>query len=160
GSTDHQGAGELRRLVTAIRTGELALVVALARWIGHPATALLSRTCRQAGVSFLLWSRGVSSLAEELERRRPALQGARPGSRSARGAASRSPSALPARRRASRLPRRAVGSSASCGSCSAPTMPQPPRTTHRRSALVVTERSRSSIALVETRKNRRITMHL
>jgi len=66
GSAGDGGAGELRRLVVSIKAGEVELVVALARWIGHSATTVLRRTCRQTGVRFLVWDRGVGSLVEKL----------------------------------------------------------------------------------------------
>jgi hypothetical protein len=48
------GNGELRRLVAAVRSRSVALVVVLARWNGHSATRKLRRVCRRYGVAFAL----------------------------------------------------------------------------------------------------------
>jgi DNA invertase Pin-like site-specific DNA recombinase len=66
GSAGEVGAGELRRLLATIRSGDVALVVALARWLGHSATDTLRRTCRRAGVRFVIWDRGMASLLDHL----------------------------------------------------------------------------------------------
>lgn len=48
------GNGELRRLLSALRAGAIDLVVILARWNGHSATARVRRLCRSRGVPVTL----------------------------------------------------------------------------------------------------------
>jgi hypothetical protein len=44
------GNGELRRLLSALRSGRIGLVVILARWNGHSATAAVRKVCKKRGI--------------------------------------------------------------------------------------------------------------
>jgi hypothetical protein len=49
-----KGNGELRRLIAVVRARSVDLVVILARWNGHPATRVVRRFCRRAGVDVVV----------------------------------------------------------------------------------------------------------
>lgn len=44
------GNSELRRLLSALRSGKIGLVVILARWNGHSATAAVRKLCKKHGI--------------------------------------------------------------------------------------------------------------
>lgn len=44
------GNGELRRLLSALRSGRIGLVVILARWNGHSATTAVRKLCKKHGI--------------------------------------------------------------------------------------------------------------
>lgn len=44
------GNGELRRLLSALRSGSIAKLIILARWNCHSATKAVRRMCRQHGI--------------------------------------------------------------------------------------------------------------
>ncbi len=44
------GNGELRRLLAALRSGRIALVVILSRWNGHSATTAVRKLCKKHGI--------------------------------------------------------------------------------------------------------------
>ncbi len=55
------GNGGLKRVLTAIASGTLDLVVLLVRWLGHPAADRVRSACKQAGVPCHNVSGGESS---------------------------------------------------------------------------------------------------
>lgn len=65
-SVQEGGAGEARRLLAAIRAGQIAQVFVLARWISHTTSNRIRQVCAGHGVPCSVWPRGVSSLAAEL----------------------------------------------------------------------------------------------
>lgn len=44
------GNGELRRVMSALRSGRYDRVIILARWNGHGATVAIRRLCRKHGI--------------------------------------------------------------------------------------------------------------
>ena len=53
----HGGNGELRRLVTALKPGEVDRLVIIARWNSHAVTAWVMRVCRHRGIPVEMWKR-------------------------------------------------------------------------------------------------------
>jgi hypothetical protein len=62
GSRRFRGNGGLRRILAAIRTGELDAVVVLVRWLGHPASKAVRAACRRAGVRCRVVTGGESAV--------------------------------------------------------------------------------------------------
>ena len=46
------GNGELRRVLSALRSGRYGRVIILAQWNAHSATVAIRRLCRQLGIPF------------------------------------------------------------------------------------------------------------
>lgn len=66
-SSRYRGAGEARRLIAAIKAGQIAKVVVLVRWISHSTSGRVRSVCQSQGVPCLFWPGGLSSLVAELE---------------------------------------------------------------------------------------------
>lgn len=60
-SSKFGGNGEHRALIAAIRGGTVALVVLLARWIGHSEAHAICVVCRSVGVRYMFSGGGMNA---------------------------------------------------------------------------------------------------
>lgn len=60
-SSKFGGNGANRALIAAIRGGAVALVVVLARWLGHSEAHAIYAACRSVGIRYLIVRGGLSS---------------------------------------------------------------------------------------------------
>jgi hypothetical protein len=67
GSRESAGAGPVRRLEAALRSGSYGTVIVLARWIAHSTADRVRHVCRTTGTRLVVWPGGLSSLALALE---------------------------------------------------------------------------------------------
>lgn len=66
--TAYEGdASNAERVAQATRHGSFTHVVALQRWMNHPQWHKLHDVCKQTGVTFVTWTRGLGSLKKEIE---------------------------------------------------------------------------------------------
>lgn len=67
-SRRYSGNGSIRRVIAAIDSGKVELVVLLVRWLGHSEYDSVVRACKAAQVLFLIVAKGsVTALQQEVQ---------------------------------------------------------------------------------------------